>query len=235
MGLTIRHSPDNEARKIGMETLLCFLENKSIHQYVRDDSDLAQTLAAISKFGASKAIKQRSANIIKTMLGNKAYLDMTKNVNKDRNSGNRPKFAKAKTLKSGIRSPSNKPKKSPSMRKTESSIDKKDLKVNTQDDASQTVVPDIKPLTLNPAEPKMVDTNQVDAVAVVQKEENTQTVVENIGTQESNENMNMVQNVEIDQEPEVTAPVVVKTQTSEKAVDFWHDEEEQEEAAEAAT
>merc|ERR1719361_2770808 len=97
--LTIRHSPDNEARKIGMETLLTFLENKAIHAHVRDDTDLAQTLAAISKFGASKLIKQRAAKIIKTMLGTQAFLDMTRNSNHSK-SLSKPKFVKARTLKS---------------------------------------------------------------------------------------------------------------------------------------
>jgi len=94
--LTLRHSPDNEARKLAMDTLLTFLENKQIHHYVRDDVDLSQTLAAISKFGASKQIKQRSGKIIKIMLGHQAYLEMTQGNTSNLNKVKSPKFARSK-------------------------------------------------------------------------------------------------------------------------------------------
>eukprot|EP01084_Bolivina_argentea_P177032 306224_1 len=98
--LTLRHSQNAEARKLSMDTLLTFLENKNIYQYVKNDVDLAQTLAAVSKFGASKLIKSRSTKIIKNMLGKKAYLDITQSNNNNRN--NTQKFAKPKVLKSAI-------------------------------------------------------------------------------------------------------------------------------------
>ena len=253
--LTIRHSPDNEARKIGMETLLCFLENKDIHRFVRDDTDLAQTLAAISKFGASKQIKQRSANIIKAMLGNKAYLDMTRNVNnhnhKDQQSrGNRPKFAKAKTLKSAIRSPPTiKPKKSPSNNKkmpSSSSVTTKELKVMTQDVTAETkevlAVPLMESEQKEKGQPDVVHPVESAVEEMVQKMEemkvdpvHNEAIIESTEQQEMNEDTNAGHKVEDEDEaePEMT-PTLAKTQSSEKAVDFWHDEEEAE-AAEAAT
>merc|ERR1712129_203388 len=109
--MTLRHSKDTEARRLSMETLLTLLENKDIHPLVRDDVDLSQTLAAITKFGASKHIKQRSTKIIKSMLGNKAYLDMMGIVPK--NKSKKHNFARARTLKSPVKSQKDKMKKSP--------------------------------------------------------------------------------------------------------------------------
>merc|ERR1712129_150511 len=109
--MTLRHSKDTEARRLSMETLLTLLENKDIHPLVRDDVDLSQTLAAITKFGASKHIKQRATKIIKSMLGNKAYLDMMGIVPK--NKSKKHNFARARTLKSPVKSQKDKMKKSP--------------------------------------------------------------------------------------------------------------------------
>merc|ERR1712173_222325 len=113
--------------RLSMETLLALLENKAIHPLVRDDVDLSQTLAAITKFGASKHIKQRSTKIIKTMLGNKAYLDMMGIKAKDKNK--KHNFARARTLKSPVKAQQDKMKKSPqkeSRLKTSKSMSVKD-------------------------------------------------------------------------------------------------------------
>merc|ERR1711862_647579 len=68
--LVLRNSKDLESRRVSLEALLEFLGNPQTHPLVRDEYDLVQTLAALSKFGVNKHIKERSADIVITLMTN---------------------------------------------------------------------------------------------------------------------------------------------------------------------
>jgi len=67
--LVLRNSKDLDSRRVSLESLLNFVENPSIHNLIRDEYDLVQTIVAISKFGINKNVKERAADAILVLMG----------------------------------------------------------------------------------------------------------------------------------------------------------------------
>jgi len=213
--LTLRHSKDTEARRLSMETLLTLLENKDIHPFVRDDVDLAQTLAAITKFGASKHIKQRSTKIIKTMLGNKAYFDMMGIKQKDKNK--KHNFARARTMKSPVKSQKENLLKSPQkikpMSKTKSWVEtdheKMEILKNELTNLDQKIFKKEEEIGINEQEEMKKEIADDEQMNVIIPKEQMAAIEREIND-------------------EITTHKVSETQSEDKKKpdDFWHDESE---------